>query len=294
SGTSFSTPRITALTAELCNRLDEEFDPLLIKALTIHSAKYPENLSIPNSEKIKSLGYGIPSTVDDILFNDPYEITLILQDSLTKGSWLQIWDFPFPQEMVHNGYYYGEIIATIVGSPILSERQGIEYCQSNLNLRIGTYDKIKKRTGRTILNPWGLEENQNLLDSGIYSAKLHRDQKGGFARERTLIKYGDKYQPVKKYAVDLDEITTANKIHYLTSPKKWYLDVDPRYRMYCVEQYAKDGLELNQEFCLVITIRDKKRKHRVYDLSTRLLNDYGFMHSDINLRGQTKVIATGS
>ena len=188
AGTSFSTPRITSLTAELYNRLDEEFNPLLLKALTIHSAKYPENSTIPNLEKLKYYGYGIPSVVDDILFNDPYEITLILQDTLDSHNWLQIWDFPFPPEMNENGLLYGQIIATLVSSPILSDKQGAEYCQSNLDLKIGTYEGFRNRgNGRTILNPIGLTENQNLLDMSLYQAKFQKSYIGEFARERTLI-----------------------------------------------------------------------------------------------------------
>jgi hypothetical protein len=293
AGTSFSTPRVTALEAEIDNRIDEEFNPLLLKALAIHSAKYPLHLNIPNSEKLRSLGYGIPSIVEDILFNDPFEITLILQDTLTKGNWVQIWDLPFPQEMTDSGHYYGEIIATLISAPVLIDKQGAEYCQSDLKLRIGTYEKIKKRQGPTILNEWGLNENQNILDSSLYPSRLRQNHIGDFARERTLIKYGDKYQPVKKYAVNLDEVTPANKRHYLTPPKKWYLEIEPLYRMECIDQYARDGVELSQEFCMVVTIRDNKRKHRIYDLATKLLNDNGFIHSDINLKGRVRITTPG-
>lgn len=44
-GTSFSTPRVTAIAAGLNFKLNEVFNPTLLKALIIHSAKYPERIN---------------------------------------------------------------------------------------------------------------------------------------------------------------------------------------------------------------------------------------------------------
>ena len=35
-----------------------------------------------------------------------------------------------------------------------------------------------------------------------------------FGRERTLLRLGQKFHPIKKYAIDLDEMTDANKKKY--------------------------------------------------------------------------------
>lgn len=289
-GTSFSTPRVTSILAGLSARIKDEFDPLLVKALSIHSAKYPSILNLPPAEKIKALGFGVPSNIENILYNSPNEITLILQDTLVKGNWIEISDFPFPQEMVdENGYYYGEVIVTLVSSPILSDTQGGEYCQSNLEVRLGTYDTLKPRKGKTIRNEIGLDGSENLLKDGLYGTNYRKNHVGEFARERTLIKYGDKYQPIKKYAINLEEMTNTNKINHLTAPKKWYLHVEGFYRDFITMRAEKDGEELSQDFCLIITMRDNKRKHNVYDLSTRLLNSNGFVHSDINVRSRVTV-----
>lgn len=289
-GTSFSTPRVTSLLAELENKLGEdEMNPLLLKALAIHSAKYPANLSIPSSEKLKSMGYGIPSKAEDILYNDPYEITLILQDTLIKGDWIEIADFPFPKTLLEDGFYYGEIIVTLVGSPVLIESQGSEYCQSNIEVLLGTHDNLKKRVGPTIKNSIGLDGPQNLLSDGLYGARFRKNHIEEFARERTLIKYGDKYQPVKKYAVNLEEMTDANRTKHLSVPKKWHLQIKGLYRDFAVRQAERDATVLSQDFCVIITIRDSKRKHRVYDLTTKLLNDNGFIHNNIKIRSSISV-----
>ena len=145
-GTSFSTPRIAAITAGVHSMLSEEFNPLLLKALVIHSAKYPEEMKMTIAEKIDAAGFGMPSNINDILFNQPNEITLILQDNIEKGSFIDILDFPFPQSMIDDdGYFYGELTVTLVTSPILEVSQGAEYCQSNIDVYLGSYDeKIEK------------------------------------------------------------------------------------------------------------------------------------------------------
>lgn len=290
-GTSFSTPRITSLLAGLSVKINEPYNPLLLKALAIHSAKYPRALNIPAAEKLKYVGYGMPSELDQIIYNDPYEITLVLQDSLIKGEWIEIPDFPFPSTLVHNGYFYGEVILTVVSAPRLSESQGAEYCQSNLEVRLGTYDTlVTDRKGRFVKNEIGLSPNScNVLLDSNYGSAYKKNFIGEFARERTLIKYGDKYQPVKKYAVNLEEMTAANKVNKLAASKKWYLQIEGFYRDFIVERADKDAEELSQDFCLIVTIRDNKRKHQVYDLSTKLLNDNGFIHSNINIRSRVQI-----
>ncbi len=77
------------------------------------------------------------------------------------------------------------------------------------------------------MNPVGRQGSQNLFRESLYSKRLMRDNSSDFAlRERLLIQYGDKYYPVKKYAVDLSELSDANKQHYITEGKKWYLTLE--------------------------------------------------------------------
>lgn len=223
-GTSFSTPRIASLATGLYQELDEAFDPLLLKGLIIHSATYSENLQIPTAERTNQLGFGVPKSVPQILYNAPYEATLILRDTLSKGEKIDIMDFPMPKALIRDGYYTGQIIATLVYDPILDPSQGIEYCQSNIDIKFGSYDIKKERdtSKRNILNPVGRDGAKNLFLEGLYSKRLMRDSQSEFAlRERLLIQYADKYYPVKKYAVDLAELSDANKLNYATADKQW-------------------------------------------------------------------------
>ena len=101
--------------------------------------------------------------------------------------------------------------------------------------------------------------------------------------ERLLIQYGDKYYPVKKYAVDLSEVTDGNKEKYLTEDKNWFLYLDGTYRNYSELKSQMQNFELSQEFCLIITLRDPNGELEVYNGVTQKLNEYSFWHSNIKV-----------
>ena len=291
-GTSFSTPRVAALATGLFQELDEAFDPLLIKGLIIHSASYPKDLQIPTTERTKQMGFGIPKKVSDIIYNDPYEVTLILRDTLSKGEYIDIMDFPMPKSLIRNGYYTGQIIATLVYDPILDPTQGIEYCQSNVDIKFGSYDLKMERdiNKRNILNPVGRQGSQNLFRESLYSKRLMKEQDGDFAlSERLLIQYGDKYYPVKKYAVDLSELSEANRQNYATADKNWYLVMRGLFREHTEQRAILEHFIPSQEICLILTIRDPERKTRIYDDVTQGLDAFNFWHSNIRIASDISI-----
>lgn len=278
-GTSFSTPRITALAAGLQQELNEDFDPLLLKALIIHSASYPEDMSVPITERTKQVGFGIPKSVPEIIYNSPYEATLILRDNLAKGDKIDIMEFPMPDCLIRDGFYTGQIIATLVYDPILDPSQGIEYCQSNLDVKFGSYDAKVERdtTKRHILNPVGRQGAQNLFLGNLFSKTKMKSKTGDFAlRERLQIQYNDKYYPVKKYAIDLSELTDKKRLDYLTMDKKWFLFLQGVYRSHIEKIAQLESFQLSQEFCLILTIRDPLQKEKVYDEVSQKLDEYNF------------------
>ena len=293
AGTSFSTPAVTRIVSDLAFMLQEEFDPLMLKALTIHYAKYPAGIQMKMFEKVNQMGFGVPIKAQDILYNSPDEITLILRDSLDKGSFIEMFNFPYPTSMVdENGFFRGQIILTLVNKSIIDEKQAGEYCQSNLDIYFGTYSAEKDRdtTKPTIINPLGLDENQNLLIDSLYSSSstgIH--PLTGFERECTLVKYGKKFHPVKKYAIDLAEMKPASKDHYLPSNRKWYLKIEGLYRDFIEHDADKKDYQLSQEFCMVLTIRDPLGIVPVYDEVTQQLTNENFVHHDIRVRNAIRV-----
>lgn len=291
-GTSFSTPRITALAAGLYQRIDEEFDPLLIKALIIHSANYPKNLHVPNNERTNQIGFGKPKSINEILYNSPSEVTLILRDNISKGEYIDIMDFPMPDCLISNGFYAGQVIVTLVYDPILEPTQRTEYCQSNIDIKFGSYDEKTKRdtSKRNILNPIGRKGTQNILRDSLYSKKIIKTNLSDFGlSERLLIQYGDKYYPVKKYAVDLSELTETNKLKYLGKDKHWFLSLKGLYRDYSEQKAYHENRTLSQEFCLIITIRDPNGKNKVYDNVTQKLSEYNFWYNNIRISNEVGI-----
>lgn len=291
-GTSFATPRVTALLSELNFKISESFNPTLLKALAIHSAKYPNGLTLPTNERVNQMGFGVPDSADDIIYNDPYEITLILQENIVKGEFVEILEFPFPESLVDEiGYFYGEVKITLVAQPVLREKQGAEYCQSNLEVKFGTYENIKNRDieKTNILNEFGTEDAQNILRDSNYKSVFKKDIESEYARERVLLNYGKKYQPIKKYSVNLNEMTPSNKEHNLDSNRKWYTKIIGVYRDFAETSAIQDGEILNQDFTLIITIKDSKRQHNIYDEVTQLLETRNFLHSNIKLREDVRI-----
>ena len=290
-GTSFSTPRITALAASLNEELEGDFDSLLIKALLIHSAKYPQNNELSTYDTLNEIGFGIPEKVDDILYNNEFESTLILRDVMNKGEFIEILDFPYPESLIDdNGYYYGQISLTLVSSPLLREGQGAEYCQSNIKVAFGTYDeKVSRDISKpTITNPIGKLNNINVLNTDIYS-KRKNPEASGFNREKMLVKYGEKFYPNKKYVVDLSEIKQSPKDKYMKHPKKWFMKIEGLFRDHIESRAEIEGIDLAQEFCIIITIKDPRKEKNVYEEVFQQLDLNNFHHTSINLSTEIEI-----
>ena len=291
-GTSFSTPWIARIAAELDFLLDGDFDPLLIKALLVHNASYPAGERMKMEDKKKYMGFGMPSGTREILYNSENEITLILRDKLPKGSFIDILDFPFSQSMIgDDGMYHGQIILTMVSTPILRSSEGPEYCQSDIKVAFGTMESIKERdtSKRTIRNPYGAEDAANVMRDDLYKRQFFDVlEEETFGRERTLLRLGQKFHPIKKYAIDLDEMTDANKKKYLLGNRQWYMKVEALFRDAVEREARSTGEILEQDFCILLTIRDPSGKAPVYTEITQQLQEKNFVYSNIRLKNEVR------
>ena len=289
-GTSFSTPRVSALAANLDFALEGESDALLVKTLIMHSATFTDGKLIPPDEKVKELGFGIPATLPQILSDNPYEATLVMRGTLAKSEKINIMDFPMPSSLVQDGEYTGQIILTLAYNPILDASQGGEYCQSDIKVMFGSFDeKVHRDTSRpTIFNEIGRTDTLNLLLDTPYSEKRLKEAEGDFAlMERMLVEFAGKYAPVKKYAVDLADLKDSFR-KKVGEDRLWYLQLEPLFR-YNIEQIAlRTGEVLEQEFCVIVTIRDPQKQAPVYNEVRQLLNYHNFEHSPIKLRNQVR------
>jgi hypothetical protein len=286
-GTSYACPRVAALAAELAGSLKEEFNPLLVKALLVHSAKHSENHEDAFDNRVTRVGFGLPAPINDILFNDPNEVTLILMDTVDKGSHIKIMDFPFPGSLVEDDCFYGQVKITLVTAPFVAAEQGAEYIQSDIDVSFGSYKKkyevVDSKVNR---NPIDIEDAQNLLLSSLYSSPKQRSATSAFKAERFLRSYKnghrDQFIPVKKWCIDLDELTNGHKFHNLAQDRLWFLKLEAAYRNN-YDLRVKDNKNIGQSFALIVTIKDTRNKGKIYNEVSNLLTRYNFTHENIKV-----------
>lgn len=290
SGTSFSTPRVTSLAANLSQEIGGECNPLLLKALIIHNSDYPKGLSKTAEELRKEMGFGLPATVTDMLKNDADECTMVFAHTLQKGEDVASLDFPYPQCLVENGEFIGHIKVTLAVSPVVNANQGCEYCQSQADVLLETFDHVEY----VQLGESSMMRNEartssdaiNVLNAAFYSTKAFNKE---FAEERMLIEQGDKYQPIKKYAVDLSKMTKSNRKKALDSNRKWALKIEGLYRDAAEQALLRDGEILSQDVIVIITITDPKHQGLVYSECLNLLEQRGYSHNDINVNNHINI-----
>lgn len=158
---------------------------------------------------------------------------------------------------------------------------------------LGTYDNKTQRdtSKRNIKNPIGAEGRKNLLGSSLYGAKAQKDVNTPYSSERMIVDYGDKFQPTKKWNIDLSELKQTPKDDYLKAPKSWYLKIEGLYRQFIEDLNESNDEAISQDFCLIITIKDTKRQHEIYDEVTRQLDNNGFVYSSVKVNQQVTVSA---
>lgn len=290
SGTSFSTPRVTALAATIAHRLGLSYNPLLVKALLIHGANYPTEVHLFGKDRLKELGYGLPQGADDVLFNNEDEFTMIFTFSIEKGKDIRAIEFPYPQCLVDDeGMYYGDVTVTMASNPILNPNEGNEYCQSDVSVLLQTYERFERYelgaegTPKTFRNEIRLKKAQNVLAKDKYSKRLAKNFDIPFTRERTLVEEFLKFQPVKKFHINLEEMTPANRLKFLTSDRKWAIKLQSLYRDSVELDMNFDGTPLITKVALVVTIKDTKRKGLVYNQGVELLRRYNYEYNTLSL-----------
>lgn len=286
-GTSYSAPRVAAIAAELAGSIKEDFNSDLVKALLIHSAKHPEEFDENLIDRVSQIGFGLPMKVGDILFNDPNEVTLILVDSVDKGSNIKIMDFPFPKSLVEDDLFYGQVKITLVTSPEVNSYHGAEYIQTDIDVTFGTYaDKFETIGHKTKRNPIDMQNPINILSPTKYSSPKQKSATSSFKSERFLYPYNrghkDLFLPIKKWFVDVNELQDGHKKTSMHKDRSWFLQLKASYRNnYDIR--IKDSKDVSQEFVLIVTIKDPKRRGTVYDEVTNLLTQYNFIHENIKV-----------
>lgn len=265
-GTSFSTPRITSYVAHLNKKIGGEFDPLFLKTLVIHNANY-DGINLEMEDLKEKYGYGLPSKLDDIFYEDEKQITMIFRGKIKKGKYIETLDLPYPESLIENGYYTGEIKLTASIDPILDATQGLEYCQTSLEVKFGVYSEKMINENKKSQNEIKPKDIKNILLNTFAKSKINK-------RTEENLRAKGKYVPIKKYVLDIENFTPAKK-NELSSDKKWFIRLEPEYQLALDEKLKKEKKEKENfelDYCIILTIKSKDKninKSMVDDLELR-------------------------
>src|SRR5690606_19651179 len=164
---------------------------------------------------------------------------------------------------------------------------GAEYIQSDVDASFGTYNKkIEVIDSKIKRNPIDMDDPQNLLVPSRYSSRKQKAASPTFKSERFLHSYSvghtELFLPVKKWCIDLEELQESHKRTCLDMDRLWFLQLKASYRNN-YELRVKDSRDISQEFVAIITIRDTRKKGKVYNEVTQLLNQYNFLHENVKV-----------
>ena len=251
-GTSFSTPRALKKYASILDEIQND-DILMSKALLIHSAKLNSE-KMKNKDDIKYYGFGIPhNNIQEVIMCSEDEVTLIFKQSINNGSHLELMDFPYPESLIKEGKYFGEIYMTLVYNPPLDENFGREYCRSNIDVGFGPY-RIN---------------SDGKID---YKSEVPREANWESRYEAEQVENGFKWSPVKSYYRKLQKGIKLGD--------GWKLRVDMQ------ERYK--GRVMSQEFVLIVTIKDTEGQADIYSEVVNGLRENGYIMNDLEIKSQVK------
>lgn len=247
-GTSFSTPMVATLLANVESALLTPGSRNLTKALLVHSAVFGSQPI--RAEELRYRGFGIPGDLVNVLTCSPWAATLIFETSLVPGLEFERLHFPIPDCLRGpGGVVRGEILMTAVYEPPLDPDYGAEYCRANLDISLGTYD----------LNKDGERQHRKQVPPEPKDVNL--------LYERALVENGFKWSPVKVYRRHMKRGIQG---------QDWRLKVTVSHR----SGFSSD---VPQDFALVVTIRDPGQTQPVYDEVVARMQQLGWITQDLQI-----------
>jgi len=264
-GTSFATPLVSRALAQVYHHVTPVPSPVLARALLTHHARDPRTGGrVPDGEE-NYLGFGVPSPPPYCIECTPHTSTLVFEDTLRPGWYLEWLDFPYPPSLRRDGRYYGEIWMTVAFAPARGARWGTEYCETHIEAHFGVYEeKVDKETGEVSEKFKGLVPPEHKNPGALY-------EQYQVARLR-------KWAPVRTYYGNLNP-----KGHPGT---RWRL---------MVRLLTRHGIEDReafkpQPFSLVVTIADPDNKAPVYDEMAQIIHNR-FRAENLALRATARLRA---
>lgn len=262
-GTSFAAPLAAATIATLDQRLERQSPRETLLALPIHRARRPEPLNKRPLRHVSRefVGFGIISTADSMLNDEPHSVTLVFTDRLLAKQKLEF-PFAWPRSLVNaEGLCRGAAEITLCYTPPIDP----DHREEAIRVQLEAFLHQEK------LNP----------DSGELSweSQLKHDAaevpQGMKKSESYLIKTGLKWSPIKRYQLAMPQGrgNTSN----------WKLSLESLVR--AAVPYPKDGVR----FTLMLTIFDLNGKAPVREEMRLDLQNRGIVLADITVAHRIRV-----
>lgn len=252
-GTSFATPLISTLTANVKEGVVGGASHLLTRALLIHAAAKGEGRTDPFLMQYQ--GFGTPPDLTQVLGCTEHECTLIFELDIEPGTAFRKGVFPIPPCLyVDEDTVKADFLMTVVYEPELDASFGSEYCRTNIDVSLGTVSTYQDDKGRTREKKKGqVPEDFALVGTGFES-----DQ----------VKQGFKWSPTKVYRRD--------RVRGITG-ELWRLDLSVHYR--ADHQAVKPAKAV-----LVVTISDPGNELPVYNEMIQQMNLLGWGATDLQIQ----------
>ncbi|MEW6776700.1 MAG: S8 family peptidase [Bdellovibrionota bacterium] len=265
-GTSFATPLISRSLAQVYHHITPTPSPVLARALLTHHASDPRTGGrVPDGEE-NYFGFGLPTSVPYCLECTPHSSTLIFEDQLRPGFFLEWDDFPYPPSLKRNGRYYGEIWMTVAFAPARSGRFGSEYCETNIDAHFGIYEThTNRKTGEITEKFKGLVPPE------------HKNK--GILYETYQIEKLRKWAPVRTYHANLGQKGVRGE--------RW------RLMLRLLTRHGVEAYEAftPQKFSLIVTISDPNKTAPIYDEMAQIVRTR-FQADNLTIRTAARIRAT--
>ena len=264
-GTSFAAPLVSRTLAQIYHQVTPTPSPVLARALLTHHARDPRTQErVPDLEE-NYFGFGLPAPVPYCLECSPHLSTLVFEDVLRPGYFLEWDDFPYPTSLRKNGRYFGRIWMTVAFAPARSARWGTEYCETHIEAHLGVYYNQTSRTTGNVSSKF----------RGLVPPE-HRNP--GILYESYQVEKLRKWAPVRTYYGDLGSKGERGE--------RWRLMVK------LLTRHGIDGEDTSkpQPFALILTIADPEQTVNVYDEMAQIVRNR-FQAENLTLRATARVRA---
>lgn len=263
-GTSFSTPLVSRALAQTYHSITPTPSPVMARALLTHHARDPRSGGRVPDADVDFFGFGRPVPPPYCLECTPHTSTLVFEDTLRPGYFLEWDDFPYPASLTRDGRYFGEVAMTVAFAPARAARWGTEYCETHIDASFGVYfDQTSRKDGKVTSKFRGLVPPEHKNPGRLYESYQVRELR--------------KWAPVRTYYGNFNPGGERGS--------RWRLKL---------QLLSRHGVERDREaarpqpFALILTISDPEKRAPVYDEMAQVIRNR-FRFDNLGVRAVARV-----